>query len=118
MMRSSRVMMVLVSTSLVLGACKKKPVPAPTPAPNPPAERAPERTTPRATPVDTMAAYNEKVAAARLRLLETIFFEYDADELRDEARASLDAKIAIMNANPSLRIRVAGHCDDRGRCCT
>lgn len=113
MMRSSRVMMVLVSTSLVLGACKKKPAPAPTPAPNAPAERAPERKTPPA-PVDTMAAYNEKVAAARLRLLETIYFEYDADELRDEARASLDAKIAILNANPSLRIRVAGHCDERG----
>lgn len=114
MMRSSRLMLVLVSSSLVLGACKKKPAaPAPTPAPTP-AERAPERPTPTAAPVDTMAAYNEKVAAARLRLLETIYFEYDADELRDDARASLDAKIAIMNANPSLRIRVAGHCDERG----
>jgi len=115
MMRSSRLMLVMMSTSLVLGACKKKPAPAPTPAPAPaPAERAPERSTPRATPVDTMAAYNEKVAAARLRLLETIYFEYDADELRDDARASLDAKIAILNANPGLRVRVAGHCDERG----
>lgn len=114
MLRSSRLMLVMVSSSLMLGACKKKPAPAPTPVPNTPAERAPERTTPKATPVDTMAAYNEKVAAARLRLLETIYFEYDADELRDDARASLDAKIAILNANPGLRIRVAGHCDERG----
>jgi peptidoglycan-associated lipoprotein len=113
MMRSSRLMLVLVSSSLVLGACKKKPAPAPTPAPTP-TERAPERTTPTAAPVDTMAAYNEKVASARMRLLETIYFEYDADELRDDARASLDAKIAILNANPGLRIRVAGHCDERG----
>ena len=114
MMRSSRLLLVVVSSSLMLGACKKKTVaPAPTPAPTP-TERAPERTPPRAAPVDTMAAYNEKVAAARLRLLETIFFEYDADELRDDARASLDAKIAILNANPGLRIRVAGHCDERG----
>jgi peptidoglycan-associated lipoprotein len=114
MMRSSRVMLVLISSSLVLGACKKKqatvaPVPAPTPT-----DRAPDRTPPRPAPVDTMAAYNEKVASARMRLLETIFFEYDADELRDDARASLDAKIAILNANPGLRIRVAGHCDERG----
>lgn len=114
MMRSSRLMLVLVSSSLVLGACKKKPAPAPTPAPTTPTERAPERTTPTAAPVDTMAAYNEKVASARMRLLETIYFEYDADELRDDARASLDAKIAILNANPGLRIRVAGHCDERG----
>ncbi|MCO4101620.1 OmpA family protein [Gemmatimonas sp.] len=115
MLRSSRLTLVLISSALVLGACKKKqPVAvAPTPTPTP-AERVPERTTPRATPVDTMAAYNEKVSAARMRLLETIFFEYDADELRDDARTALDAKIAILNANPGLRIRVAGHCDERG----
>ncbi len=114
MLRSSRLTLVLMSSALVLGACKKKPVAvAPTPTPTP-AERVPDRTTPRVTPVDTMAAYNEKVSAARMRLLETIFFEYDADELRDDARASLDAKIAILNANPGLRIRVAGHCDERG----
>lgn len=107
-------MMVLVSSSLVLGACKKKTVaPAPTPAPAP-AETAPTRPTPTPAPRDTMAEYNEKVAATRMRLLETIYFEYDADELRDDARASLDAKIAVMNANPGLRIKVNGHCDERG----
>ncbi len=107
-------MMVLVSSSLVLGACKKKTVaPAPTPAPAP-AETAPMRPTPAPAPRDTMAEYNEKVAATRMRLLETIYFEYDADELRDDARASLDAKIAVMNANPGLRIKVNGHCDERG----
>ncbi len=107
-------MMVLVSSSLVLGACKKKTVaPAPTPAPAP-AETAPTRPTPAPAPRDTMAEYNEKVAATRMRLLETIYFEYDADELRDDARASLDAKIAVMNANPGLRIKVNGHCDERG----
>lgn len=114
MLRSSRLMLFMVSSALLLGACKKKPAPAPTPAPAPAAEPAPSRPAPTPAPVDTMAAYNEKVAAARLRLLETIYFEYDADELRDDARASLDAKIAILNANPSLRIRVAGHCDERG----
>jgi peptidoglycan-associated lipoprotein len=114
MMRASRAMMVLVSSSLVLGACKKKTVaPAPTPAPAP-AETAPTRPTPTPAPRDTMAEYNEKVAATRMRLLETIYFEYDADELRDDARASLDAKIAVMNANPGLRIKVNGHCDERG----
>lgn len=114
MKRAARVLMVLASTSLVLGACKKKQVaPAPTPAPTP-TEAAPTRPTPAPTPRDTMAEYNEKVAAARMRLLETIYFEYDADEIRDDARASLDAKLAILNANPGLRIKVNGHCDERG----
>jgi peptidoglycan-associated lipoprotein len=47
-------------------------------------------------------------------LLETIYFEYDMDELRDDARASLDAKLVVLNANPQLRLRIAGHCDERG----
>ncbi|WP_052574354.1 peptidoglycan-associated lipoprotein Pal [Gemmatimonas aurantiaca] len=115
MMRVSRVLTVLVSTTLVLGACKKKQPPAPAPIPAPvPTNEAPVRTTPAPTPVDTMEAYRSKIAEARARLLETIYFEYDADELRDEARASLDAKLAILNANPGLRIRIAGHCDERG----
>lgn len=115
MMRTSRLLLVMVSTSLVLGACKKKqPAQQATPATQP-QEQVPTRNDVAATPVrDTMEEHRTKVAAARARLLETIYFEYDADELRDDARASLDAKLAILNANPGLRIRIAGHCDERG----
>ena len=55
-----------------------------------------------------------RIAAARAAMLSTIYFEYDADELRDDAKASLDEKLRILNANPQLRIRISGHCDDRG----
>lgn len=106
---------ILVSASLALGACnKKKPTPAPAPAPAP-AEAPPARpSAPAPAPRDTMAEYNAKVAAARSTLLATIYFEYDADELRDDSKALLDEKIAILNANPSLTVRIAGHCDERG----
>ena len=115
MKRVSRVLMVMVSTSLVRGACKKKqPTPAPAPAPAPTSEAPVRNTPPAPAPRDTMEEYRAKVAAARARLLETIYFEYDADELREEALASLDATPAILNANPGLRIRIAGHCDERG----
>lgn len=115
MIRVSRLLFVMVSTSLVLGACKKKqPAQTPTPSTQPQAQEPTRNvpTTPAAT--DTMEAYRAKVAAARARLLETIYFAYDADDLQDDARASLDAKLAILNANPGLRIRIAGHCDERG----
>lgn len=115
MMRVARPMLVMVSAALVLGACKKKPVAAaPTPAPTPRTEAPPSRPTPAATPRDTMAEYNAKVAEARAKLLETIYFEYDADELREDSKAILDAKIAILNANPGMTVRIAGHCDERG----
>ena len=50
----------------------------------------------------------------RAVLTEMIFFDYDQSELRSEARATLDAKLAFLQANPSIRIRVAGHTDERG----
>ena len=118
MIRPSRLMLVLVAAPLARGAChKKKPAVAPTPVtqaptPAPPPTRTPPTT--NATPVDTMAAMNAAIAEARAKLLETIYFEYDADALRDDARATLDAKLPLLNLNPSLRVRIAGHCDERG----
>jgi peptidoglycan-associated lipoprotein len=45
---------------------------------------------------------------------EAIYFDYDQDALKPEGQASLDRKAAIMLANAGLRIRIAGHADERG----
>lgn len=54
------------------------------------------------------------IAAARATLLSAIYFDYDASEIRGDARAALDAKLPILRANASLQIRVSGHADERG----
>ncbi len=117
-MLRSRLMLVFVALPLVLGACRKKkqtpvaPPPTTSTAPvTPPPTRPAETSTPA---TDSNEEMRRRVEAARASLLQTIFFEYDADALSDDARANLDAKIRIMNANPGLRIRVSGHCDERG----
>jgi peptidoglycan-associated lipoprotein len=43
-----------------------------------------------------------------------IHFDYDKATVRPADAAILDQKVAILQANPNLRIRVAGHCDERG----
>lgn len=53
-------------------------------------------------------------AAARTTLLSTIYFDYDAAEIRGDARAALDAKLPILRANPDIQIRISGHADERG----
>lgn len=117
MIRSSRLFAILAVSSLVLGACKKKP-PAQPPAPA--QDNRPTPTPERPAPVtptntgDNGAAAAAAIAAARETMINTIYFEYDADELTDASKALLDKKIQIMNKNASLRVRVAGHCDDRG----
>jgi peptidoglycan-associated lipoprotein len=54
------------------------------------------------------------VAAARNTITAMIYFDLDKSDLTDQDKASLDQKVPILNANPSLRIRVAGNCDERG----
>lgn len=117
-MMRSRLLFVFVAFPLALGACRKKapPVVAPPPSgatvPTTPVSRPTEtNTSPAADPTADM---NRRIAAARATLLEVIYFEYNADELRDDARSALDQKITLLNANPGVRIRVSGHCDERG----
>jgi peptidoglycan-associated lipoprotein len=106
---------------LMLGACKKKMTPAVTgPTPTQPAANGPTSgggTNDRdaADRAAREAAERERrLTAARNTLLETVYFEYDQAGLTDQGRAALESKLAILQANPGLRLRVAGHCDERG----
>jgi peptidoglycan-associated lipoprotein len=113
MFRASRRLALFALAPLAVTACKKKPAPAPTPAPEAPVTTPVAPVTPPA-PVDTMAAARARIEAARASLLETVYFAYDSDVLELEERVKLDAKLAVLNANPQLRIRISGHCDERG----
>ena len=43
-----------------------------------------------------------------------IGFDFDKSDLRDDARANLDAKIPILLANSNVTVRIGGHADERG----
>jgi peptidoglycan-associated lipoprotein len=50
----------------------------------------------------------------RATIAAPINFDFDRSDLRDDARAALDAKIPILLANSNVTIRVGGHADERG----
>lgn len=54
------------------------------------------------------------VNAARAAFAQTIYYAYDKSDLTAESRATLTAKVPLLRANPNLRIRIAGHTDERG----
>ncbi len=54
------------------------------------------------------------ITATRSTFAEMIFFDYDRAELTTESRETLEAKLPILRANPGMRIRIAGHTDERG----
>jgi peptidoglycan-associated lipoprotein len=54
------------------------------------------------------------VERATATLSAAIFFDYDAAEIRGDAKAALDAKLPILRANSGVQIRISGHADERG----
>ena len=60
------------------------------------------------------AAARAAVEAARAAFATAIYFDLDKSDLRSEARALLDSKLPLLRANANVRIRIAGHADDRG----
>jgi peptidoglycan-associated lipoprotein len=63
---------------------------------------------------DSLAALGRSTEAVRTLLGTMIHFDYDKALIRGGDAAVLDQKVAILQANPGLRIRISGHCDERG----
>src|SRR5262245_53228234 len=142
MIRTRVAVMMLALVSIVtLDACKRKQPPAVAPAPvaGPNADsiararaaaeqqrirdsiaaarRADSIRNAQAAAAAAAAAANAasaEAASLRATLVAVVNFEFDQSDLRDDARAALDAKARILQANPGVMIRIAGHTDERG----
>ena len=133
MTRRTVVVSLIVGT-VALGACRGKPEPAPAPAvvvaqPSGPtqaeimaAEAAKRRADSVAGAARATAAANaaaaaeaERVAAAlKATLSQPVYFDFDKDQIRDDARAVLDGKAAILSANPTVTFLIVGNTDEQG----
>jgi peptidoglycan-associated lipoprotein len=63
---------------------------------------------------DSLAALSRAAEEVRAMLATMIHFDLDRSNIRPDDMAALDQKVAILQANPDLRIRIGGHCDERG----
>ena len=52
--------------------------------------------------------------AANTTLSEIVYFDFDSAELSPSARTALDQVVSAMSANPSERLIIGGHADERG----
>ena len=55
-----------------------------------------------------------KLAEMQAAMTAPIYFGFDRSDLTAEARTALEAKFAILSANPGMRIMIEGHTDDVG----
>src|SRR5438094_10658308 len=63
---------------------------------------------------DSLAAMGRTTEAVKTMLATMIHFDFDKSNIRPDDAGVLDQKISILQANPNLRIRISGHCDERG----
>jgi len=61
-----------------------------------------------------VAAPAEAVAAPVTTFDKKIFFDYDRFDLNPESLEVLNELIAYLKANPDLKVKIEGNCDDRG----
>lgn len=124
----------LALSAVTTTACKKKPVVSPTPVPVAKPfnqDSANAAAAARKAAADAAAAAAAKAAAdkaardatnrlaaaaasARAAFVTPVYFDYDKSDIRDDQKATIEAKIPLFQANPDMRIRVAGNTDNRG----
>ncbi len=127
----------LIAGTIALGACRGKPEPEPVPVqpttvvtqPSGPtqaeitaAENAKRRAEADAAAARAAAAANAAAAAEAERmtaslkatLAQPVYFDFDKDQIRDDARAILDSKVGILSANPTVTFLIVGNTDEQG----
>jgi peptidoglycan-associated lipoprotein len=141
MIRTSRLALAVLVISAAFGACRREPEPPPAPVtppgPNQDSIDAARREQARRDSIaaaerrrqDSINAANARAAeeaaaarraaeaaaaAARSAVTAMIHFDYNESAIRSDARSTLDSKLPVLNANPGIRIRIAGHADERG----
>jgi peptidoglycan-associated lipoprotein len=126
-MMSTRLLLLALLLLLPLGACQKRQPPAGAPDLSADtaglgARRAAELerlrqdsiARARAAAGADAARLAEAGARALAILEETVHFDYDDSTIRADAQESLARKVPVLRANPGVRMRVAGHADERG----
>ena len=59
-------------------------------------------------------SYDTDPKTALIKVGDRVLFGYDSSELDDEDRSVLDKQAKFLNQNPSLKVTIEGHCDERG----
>ena len=108
--QKSLITSLILTLALAITSCSKKDVVSDEPA-MVPSEESSGVATPgsavdsMANPGDVGTAFNE---------MQVVYYGYDSYTLTNEGRDALKANADWMKANPTARIQIEGHCDERG----
>lgn len=107
-MRSLKLVVIPFACLALIAGCggKKEPAP-PEEEPIPEVQKPPEPPPTQDTPPPAV----ERPVSLNL---ESVYFDYDRYELREDARATLANNAKQLESNAAARVSIEGHCDERG----
>ncbi len=103
-------MSVMICSILVLTGCPKKPEETAMPEAQKPAVEEPA---PAPAPAEVKPEPAERSAAAAAGL-KPIYFDFDRSFIRDDAKDIMKENASWLKANPRVKVRIEGNCDERG----
>jgi peptidoglycan-associated lipoprotein len=74
-----------------------------------PAEQKAEPVKEEAKPAESM-----EQAPAAAAGLQSVYFDFDRSFIRDDAKSTMLANAEWLKANPKVKVRIEGNCDERG----
>jgi peptidoglycan-associated lipoprotein len=83
----------------------------------PPAKQAVTTADPQAAPANTSTPQSVQNGSSTSQLqsaLEKIYFDFDSASLTESARKTLTSNAALLLKEPTAKVRIDGHCDERG----
>jgi len=108
--RKGVVALIVLGSVVVASGCSKKPQPVVVPPPATTQTQEAPKTEPTPTPTPAPAPTPQVVEVN----LQDAFFDFDKYNVRDDARAALNADGKLLADNKDVRVMVEGHCDERG----
>lgn len=112
------IVLAFVGISMTMMSCAKKQVGVaepvkvePKPAPVPPPMTPPPAPKPSLEDVDKAQKLRAEIQAFEST---HIYFDFDKSDIKPEAKAVLEKKASWLRGNPEYRVRIEGHCDERG----
>ncbi|HEY1962682.1 MAG TPA: peptidoglycan-associated lipoprotein Pal [Rhizomicrobium sp.] len=103
-----RLKLIAVAGAIVLAGCTTKP---------PPATQGPPEAPPASSEYAPVSQSNIIPGSAedlRVNVGDTVHFDYDRYQLREEDRSILQRQASWLQKYPQVRVGIEGHCDERG----
>ena len=109
--RMLRIVMMIVLVALLSVGCAKK---ATEDVATEPSSSSSQGTDSKMTETPVVEADVKETASATVADLTRVHFDFDSYVLSGEARATLKQNAMILKAAPMLKVKIEGHCDERG----